>query len=61
VVKAYRYDDFNLALIHGTPRIGKSAYAIKVMGQVIDYFWGEDIYDPRICMKYMGWDPMDNV
>ncbi len=31
------------------------------MGQVIDYFWGEDIYDPRICMKYMGWDPMDNV
>lgn len=66
IVKAYRLDDFNLFLVHGTPRIGKSAYTIKAMGQVLDYFWGEDIFkitgstgDRRapICQKYLGWDP----
>jgi len=31
------------------------------MGQVIDYLWGEDIYNPRLCQKYLGWDPEDNV
>jgi len=57
----YRNDDFSLIIICGTPRIGKSAYAIKVMGQVIDYFYGQDIYDPRICRRYLGWDPEENV
>ena len=70
IVKAYRDDDFHLFIVHGTPRIGKSAYTIKVMGQVIDYLWGEDIYElagstgfrrAPICQKYMGWDPSDNV
>ena len=46
IVKAYIRDDFLLCIVYGTPRIGKSAYAIKVMGQVIDYLWGEDIYTP---------------
>ena len=70
IVKAYRYDDFILAILHGTPRIGKSAYGIKVMGQVINYFFGEDIYKltgstglrrAPICEKYMGWDPTEIV
>ncbi len=70
VVKAHRFDDFILGIIHGTPRIGKSAYGIKVMGQVVDYFYGEDIYTitgstghrrAPICQKYMGWDPTENV
>ena len=61
IVKAYLRDDFILLIIYGTPRIGKSAYAIKVMGQVIEYLWGEDIYNIRTCQKYMGWDPNDNV
>jgi len=61
MVKSFRYDDFMLLIIYGTPRIGKSAYSIKVLGQVIDYFFGEDIFTPRICQKYMGWDPEDNV
>ena len=71
IVKAYNLDDFNLFIIHGTPRIGKSAYSIKAMGQVLDYFWGEDIFKitgstadsiraPN-CQKYLGWDPNDNV
>ena len=54
-------DDFNLVIICGPPRIGKSAYAIKVMGQVLEYLTGEDIYDPRICQRYLGWDPHENV
>ena len=71
IVDAYRYDDFNLFILHGTPRIGKSTYGIKVMGQVVDYFFGEDIYkitgstaDTRrapICQKYMGWEPTEVV
>jgi len=70
IVKAFRYDDFNLFILHGTPRIGKSAYAIKAMGQAIDYLWGEDIFTVTgstghrrapICQKYMGWDPSENV
>jgi len=38
-------DDFNLVIISGPPRIGKSAYAIKVMGQVLEYLKGVDIYE----------------
>ncbi len=66
ILKAFNLDDFNLFLIHGTPRIGKSAYAIKALGQVLEYLWGEDIFMLKgsaghirapICQKYMGWDP----
>lgn len=70
IVDAYRYDDFHLFILHGTPRIGKSSYGIKVMGQVVDYFFGEDIYKVTgstgfrrapICEKYMGWEPSEVV
>ena len=71
IVAAYLKDDFNLFIIHGTPRIGKSTYGIKCMGQAVDYLWGEDIFTIKgstadsirapICQKYMGWDPNDNV
>ncbi len=70
ICKNFRFDDFTLGLLHGTPRIGKSSYAVKVMGQVVDYLWGEDIYTitgsmghrrAPICERYLGWDPVDNV
>ena len=61
IIMNYRLDDFSLIIIYGPPRMGKSAYAIKVMGQVYEYLKGEDIYDPRVCQKYMGWDPRENV
>ena len=61
ICRNYRNDDFNLVIIYGPPRMGKSAYAIKVMGQVLEYLTGEDIYDPHICQKYLGWDPHENV
>ncbi len=62
-------DDFNLVIISGPPRIGKSAYAIKVMGQVVEYLKGQDIFEitegekvrAPICQKYLGWDPHENV
>ena len=71
IVRAFIRDDFNLFILHGTPRIGKSSYGIKGMGQAVDYLWGEDIFKitgstadsirAPICQKYMGWDPNDNV
>jgi hypothetical protein len=70
IEKAFRIDDFNLFILHGKPRIGKSAYAIKSMGQAIDYLYGEDIFKitgstgfrrAPICQKYMGWSPTENV
>ncbi len=70
IVKAFKFDDFNLFIIHGTPRIGKSTYAIKAMGQAVDYLYGEDIFKitgssgyrrAPVCQRYMGWDPSENV
>jgi len=61
ICRNYMNDDFSLIIIYGPPRIGKSAYAIKVMGQVLDYLKGQDIYDPGVCQKYLGWDPRENV
>jgi len=62
-------DDFNLVIISGPPRIGKSAYAIKVMAQVVMYLKGQDIFEitkgekarAPICQRYLGWDPHENV
>jgi len=69
ICRNYMRDDFNLVIIEGPPRIGKSAYAIKVMAQVLTYLTGENIYEitegekvrAPICQKYMGWDPHENV
>jgi hypothetical protein len=54
-------DDFNSIIIHGTPRIGKSAYIIKVMAQVMDYLWGIDANRWKHFKPYFGWDPEENV
>jgi len=69
ICRNYMNDDFNLVIIMGPPRIGKSAYAIKVMGQVVKYLKGQDIFEitegekvrAPICQKYLGWDPHENV
>ena len=61
IVKNYMDDDFNLIIIHGKPRIGKSAYIIKVMQQVLDYLWGIDASRWRDFKPYFGWDPEENV
>ena len=55
IINAYLNDDFILAIIYGTPRIGKSVYAIKVMLQVYDYLWGWDKW--RVYENCIGWKP----
>ena len=61
IVRNYIRDDFNLIIIHGKPRIGKSAYIIKVMAQVMDYLWGIDANRWKQFKPYFGWDPEENV
>jgi len=56
-VRNYERDDFNIFIIHGTPRIGKSAYIIKVMDQVSEYLWGENLTSWRQYQPFFGWDP----
>lgn len=61
IIRNYTRDDFNCFIIHGTPRIGKSAYIIKVMAQVAMYLWGQDWDRWKYFKPYFGWDPEENV
>ena len=56
ICKNFRYDDFKNFIIEGDQRIGKSAYAIKVAGQVLEYFYGRDKYSWKTIRPYLGWD-----
>ncbi len=61
IIKNYERDEFNNVIIHGTPRIGKSAYIIKVLAQVAMYLWGQDWDRWKYYKPYFGWDPSENV
>ncbi|MBA7491597.1 hypothetical protein ES702_02145 [subsurface metagenome] len=61
IIRNYERDEFNNIIIHGTPRIGKSAYIIKVMKQVMLYLWGVDANRWKHFKPYFGWDPKENV
>jgi len=58
IVRAYLNDDFILIIIYGNLRMGKSAYALKVLGQVYDYLKGRPLSIDLID-KYLGWDPLE--
>jgi hypothetical protein len=60
ITRAYRFDDFILVIIYGPLRMGKSAYAMKVLGEVYDYFFGEKL-SPDLITKCMGFHPADVV
>lgn len=60
ICRAYRFDDFILVIIYGPLRMGKSAYAMKIMGQVYEYFFGEPL-SPDLITQYMGFHPADVV
>ena len=60
IARAYRLDDFHLIIIYGPLRMGKSAYAMKVLGQVYEYFFGESL-SPALINDYMGFHPADVV
>jgi hypothetical protein len=59
IINAWFNDDFILAIIYGTPRIGKSAYALKVMHQVYDYLKGYSALET--FRRYMGWEPSEVI
>jgi hypothetical protein len=59
IINAYHNDDFILVVVHGTPRIGKSVYALKLMFQVYDYLFGLDKY--QVYKKYLGWTPLNVI
>ena len=60
VVNAFRYDDFNLVIIYGPLRMGKSAYSMKVLGEVYDYFYGEKL-SPSLLKEFMGFHPAEVI
>ncbi len=56
-IRIYELADFNIFIIHGTPRIGKSAYVIKVMQQVLLYLYGRVANKGKDFQPYFGWEP----
>jgi len=60
ICKAFLNDDFILVIIYGPLRMGKSAYAMKVMGQVYDYFYGKPL-SVDLITNYMGFHPSEVV
>lgn len=60
IVRAYRDDDFLLVVIHGPLRMGKSAYAFKVMGQVYDYLKGRPL-SVELMKQYVGFEPTEVI
>jgi len=59
IINAYYNDIFLLPVIYGEPRIGKSAYALKVLFQVYDFIWGWDMY--RVYEECMGFRPAEVI
>lgn len=57
IVRNYERDDFNVFIIHGTPRIGKSAYIIKVIQQVLWYLFRIEANRWKHFKPYFGWEP----
>ena len=60
ICRAFRDDDFILVIIYGPLRMGKSAYAMKVMGQVYEYFFGKSL-SVDLVRDYMGFHPSEVV
>lgn len=55
IVDNYLNDDFNLVVIEGAPRIGKSAYAYKSMNEALDFLKG--IKGRDVIERFWGWHP----
>jgi len=60
IVSSYLKDDFLLIIIYGNLRMGKSAYAMKVMGQVYDYLRGRPLSIDLID-EYLAWHPTEVI
>lgn len=60
ICDAFYRDDFLLVIIYGNLRMGKSAYAMKVLGQVYDYIKGRPLSIDLID-RYLGWSPSEVI
>lgn len=60
IVKAYNNDDFLPVIVEGGLRRGKSAYAIKVISQVLEYL-GRKPLSRWNLRSVMGWEPRDVI
>jgi len=60
IVRWYLNDQFKAIIVYGDLRIGKSTYALKVMGQVYEYLYDEPL-SPSLIDNYMGWHPAEVI
>lgn len=60
IVRCFLKDDFMLVIIYGNLRMGKSAYALKVLGEVYDYLRGRPL-SIDLVKDYLGWHPVDVI
>lgn len=61
IVKNFNRDDFNVIIIYGNLRIGKSALSIKALEQALIYLKGIKRLEPKHVNEYMGWNPNEVV
>lgn len=60
ICSAYLKDDFMLVIIYGELRMGKSAFALKVLGQVYDYLKDRPL-SVDLVDQYLGWHPTEVI
>lgn len=60
ICSAFLKDDFMLVIIYGELRMGKSAYALKVLGQVYDYLKDTPL-SVDLVDRYLGWHPTEVI
>mgnify|MGYP006909289242 CR=1 FL=1 len=60
IIRNYLMDKFAIYIIYAEPRIGKSAYGLKTLGDVYDYLKGRPL-SPALVKDFVGWRPAEVV
>ena len=60
IIQWFMNDEFKVVIIYGEQRMGKSVYALKVMGQVLNYLKGLPLSN-ELVDRFMGWRPIEVV
>ena len=65
VVKEYYADGFQLFIVEGNARIGKSSFTTKVIDQVLEFVYDRKIECSNISKwglkRFMGWHPVEVI
>lgn len=61
IVRSFLNDDFHPIIVYGDLRMGKSTYALKSLGQALDYLFGIEQLEPKHIRRFMGWNPEEVV